>query len=288
MSKLTQNKTDFRLYLDQAKLGDEGVCAFTQSLDGACHLSVLDLQSNGIHAAGVSCLADSICKGKIILTENKSSSSSQYVDITSSLYLSYNSLGLKGVITVAELIKHVCLMKFGLNLSRCQLTKVGGHLSNTNPVDSLTGVIRDIGQQLCQLPQTKYVTRLHLDDNNFNKECIHILVGFMHLCSCVHELSCKNCGITSDDLRCLFAQLSELKISFSGCSELTKWDLRNNAIDNEGVTSIIDHLSSVFPKVRVGGIFVKGNPDSIEMERRLREACKKVRYLLCMHTFTDN
>lgn len=144
MSKLTQNKTDFRLYLDQAKLGDEGVCAFTQSLDGACHLSVLDLQSNGIHAAGVSCLADSICKGKIILTENKSSSSSQYVDITSSLYLSYNSLGLKGVISVAEMIRHIRLMKFGLNLSRCQLTKVGGHLSNTNPVDSLTGIIRDI------------------------------------------------------------------------------------------------------------------------------------------------
>ena len=57
----------FCLRLNQTNLGDKGLCAFTDNLDGVCHLYKLELEDNGIHVAGVSCLADAVCSGKIVL-----------------------------------------------------------------------------------------------------------------------------------------------------------------------------------------------------------------------------
>ena len=55
------------VHLNQTNLGDKGLCTFVDSLDGVCHFETLSLNDNDIHTTGVSCLANAICTGKIVL-----------------------------------------------------------------------------------------------------------------------------------------------------------------------------------------------------------------------------
>ena len=274
---MTQPSFLSKIHLNQTNLGDEGLCAFIENIDCVCHLAELELNNNGIHATGVSCLADAVCSGKIVL------------DDESELYLRDNPLGLEGTAAIGRMLgSNHCQLRI-VYLSSCELTTAGGGLPNTDSLnlgDNISGeAVRDVGQQLCQLPQNNTITWLVLNGNSFTGEGIHILAGFMHLCTCLKHLLSRNCGITSDDLKQLFDKLSQLKSSSpSLCSKLETWYLDNNEIDDSGVSELMDLLPSLFPRLGCGsldGIRLRNNPVSSEMEKMLEEELRRRKEVRC-------
>ena len=282
---MTQPSFLSEIDLNQTNLGDEGLCAFIENIDGVYHLEGLELKDNGIHANGVSCLADDVCSGKIVLKGSYSDDD----DDEGVLDLSDNPLGLEGTVAIGRMLSSNHCQLSSVDLSRCELTTAGGGLPNTDSLnlgDNISGeAVRDVGQQLCQMPQNNTITMLDLDSNGFTGEGIHILAGFMHLCTCLNNLYSRNCGITSDDLKQLLDGLSQLKSSSpSLCSELESWNLNNNEIDDSGVSVLISHLPSLFPRLGcgpLGDMVLSNNPVSSEMEKILEEELrrrKEVRY----------
>ena len=117
------------------------------------------------------------------------------------------------------------------------------------------------------MPQSSTIAWLNLGGNSFTGEGIHILAGFMHLCSHSDSLCTSDCGITSDDLTWLLNKLIQLKSSSpSLCSS---WSLHNNQIDDRGVSALMDHLPSLFPHLECGTYMYANNPVSFEMMKRL-------------------
>ena len=266
-----------KIYLNQTNLGDEGLCAFIENIDGVCHLERLELKDNGIHTTGVSCLADAACSGKIVLDDG------------SKLDLSDNPLGLEGTIAIGRMLSSNHCQLWSVDLSGCELTTAGGGLPNTDSLnlgDSISGeAVRDVGQQLCQMPQNNTITWLAFDGNSFTGEGIHILAGFLFIRPCLEDLISHNCGITSDDLKQLLDKLSQLKSSSpSLCSELESWNLDNNEVDDSGVSVIMDHLPTLFPRLGCGvfrGIYLSKNPVSSEMEKMLKEELRRRKKVRC-------
>ena len=174
-------------------------------------------------------------------------------------------------------------------LSRCELTTAGGGLPNTDSLnlgDNISGeAVRDVGQQICQMPQNNTITWLELDGNSFTGEGIHVLAGFLYLCPCLEYLSSGNCGITSDDLKQLLDKLSQLKSSSpSLCSKLETWNLENNEIDDSGVLALVDQLTPLLPRLGCGfgdGIYLSNNPVSSEMEKMLKEELRRRKEVRC-------
>ena len=221
LGKVMSNFSEiFTLSLYVTMLGDEGIRAFIQSLEGTCNLTHLHLNLNGIHDAGVSYLADS-------------------KRIFKSIHLSNNQLGLEGALAVGRMLSSDYCNVFELYLSACQLTKAGGGVPNTDSLnlDKNVSMEANVGQQLCHMPTKKTVECLNLDGNSFTGEAIHVLSGFMHLCPNLHRLSTSHCGITSDDLAYLFDRLSKLNLSLP----IVTWDLSHNDISDNGVVTLIKH-----------------------------------------------
>ena len=265
------------MYLNETNLGDEGLCAFVESLECVHHFDWLYLSDNGIHATGIASLADAVCSGKVVMGEN------------SELNLSGNPLGLKGTLTICRMLSSSHCQPWNVDLSRCKLTTDGGGLPNTDSLNvgiNISGeTVRDVGQQLCQMPQNNTITWLDLDGNSFAGEGILILAGFMHLCPCLEYLMSHVCEITSDDLLLLLDKLTQLKSSSpSLCSILRSWYLNSNKIDDSGVYGLINHLPSLFPLFGCGdfdGISLHGNPVSLEVETKLKEEIKRREEVRC-------
>ena len=261
------------VYLNTTNLGDKGLCAFVESLECVHHFNWLELSDNGIHATGIASLADAVCSGKVVI---------EY----SGLDLSDNPLRLEGTLAVGRMLSSSHCQPCRVDLSRCKLTTDGGGLPNTDSLNvgiNISGeTVRDVGQQLCQMPQNNTITWLVLDGNRFTGDGIHILVGFMHLCPCLPYLYSLDCGITSDDVLLLLDKLTQLKSSSpSLCSKLESWYLDNNRIDDSGVYGLINHLPSLFPRLGyspiedIGGIYLHGNPVSREVETKLEGECER-------------
>ena len=222
------------LRVSNTKLGDEGMAALTQSLDGACHIGDLYLSFNAIHAAGISCLADSVCEGKIVIEQ--------------SLSLIYNPLGLEGAVALVKMLSSKHFRAYYVQLNYCELTTAeddSTHSISPHLDESITCV--GIREQICRYEiKTSSVTNLHLVSNNFSGEGIHLLAGFMYLCPQLVSLYCGNCEITSDDLKQLLLLLPQLNLY------LENWDLSGNIIDDDGVSILFEHLP-VFPSLtRIG------------------------------------
>ena len=281
----SQSVEVFRLYLDQTNLGDKGLCAFLKNVDGVCHLHRLALGDNGIHVIGVSCLADAVCSGKIVLEFDFERG---YMFETC-LCLSGNPFGLEGTLAIGRMLSSNHCQPWSVDLFSCELTTAGGDLPNTDSLnfgDNISGeAVRDVGQQLCQMLQNNAITEFLLDGNSFTGEGIHILAGFLHLCPCLTKLDSNNCGITSDDLKQLFEKLSQLKSSSpSLCSELDTWYLGDNEIDDSGVLAFMDQLTPLFPRLGCGildGIDLIDNPVSSDMEKMLKEELRRRKEVRC-------
>ena len=218
--------SELALRLSETLLGDEGVSALAQNLQDTCKLGDLMLESNDIHAAGILCLAKSIilCAGSI----------SRDFD------LAHNPLGLEGVMPVVSLLSSDHFLPDYIDLSDCQLTTAGESVTNPDYVNA-----KHVQRLICSQRLQANAEVLWIDENNFNGEGIHILAAFMYVCPSLKHLSCSNCGITSDDLKQLLVQLSELKLRLSF---LMFWYLSDNDIDDDGVSAFIEHLS-VFPNL---------------------------------------
>ena len=280
------------LNLSETNLGDDGMYAFVDNLEGSCQFNELRLNNNSIHAFGVSCLLEDFSLWKIA--------------VNGELDLSDNSLRLDGAYTFGTIISSNVFTFCHLNqldLSRCELTAAGGDsfcLSNET--------VRDVGQELCKMPQNNTIDTLTLDGNLFSGDGIHILVAFMYLCPCLEYLYTNNCEITSDDLIQLFHSLSSLKssppshctrqrfrISCDGtpspvelclCSKLRTWRLSNNAISDSGVSALIEHLPLLFPilgcDVIIGEVRLTNNPAvSSDMKEKLKEELTRCREVRC-------
>ena len=227
--------SELALRLSETMLGDEGISALAQNLQDTCKFADLDLESNDIHAAGILCLAKSIilCAGSV----------SRDFD------LAHNPLGLEGVMPVVSLLSSDHFLPDYIDLSDCQLTTAGEGVTNPDYVNA-----KHVQRLICsQQLQTNIAGSLLIDRNNFTGEGIHILTSFMYACPFLAELDCRNCGITSDDLKQLLVQLSELKLRLSF---LDLWDLINNDINDDGVSALIQYLS-MFPKLKY--VLLDGN-----------------------------
>ena len=262
------------MHLNKTNLGDDGLCAFVESLKCVHHFDTLDLRDNGIHATKIASLADAVCSGKVVMGKD------------CELDLGDNPLGLKGTLAVGKMFSSSHCQHWNFHLSRCKLTTDGGGLPNTDSLNVGINIsdetVRDVGQQLCQMPQNKIITILVLDGNSFTGEGIHILAGFMHLCSCLKYLYSSDCGITSDDLLLLLDKLTQLKSSSpSLCSKLQTWHLDSNRIDDSGVYGLINHLPSLFPCVDDIKFYLYGNPVSREVETKLKDEIKRRKEVRC-------
>ena len=267
-------QSEFWLYLNQTNLGDKGLCAFIENVNSVCYIEILTLEDNGIHATGISCLADAVCSGKIVLDYNDAYG----------LVLSDNPLGLEGTVAIGRMLSSNQYRPNGVRLSSCELTTAGGGIPNTDSLnlgDNISSEgVRDVGKQLCKMPQNNNITFLNLDGNSFTGEGIVVLAGFMHICPCLEYLHSCNCGITSDGLKQLFDELSLLKSSSSSLgSKLETWNLNNNEIDDSGVLALMDQLTLLLPRLDCGygdGIDLSNNPVSKKLKEELRRR-RKVR-----------
>ena len=261
--------------LDQTNLGDKGLCAFVDSLEGVCHFNVLNLDDNDIHSSGISCQSNAVCSEKVVLQNE--------------LVLNDNLLGLEGALAVGRMLSSDYCQLTDLHLSGCKLTTAGGGLPNTDPLNVDNNIfsesVRDVGQQLCQMPQNNLITKLKLDGNSFTGNSINILAAFMYLCPGLEYFFTSNCEITSDDLIQLFRTLSSLQSSSpSLCNRLHIWYLEDNVISDSGVSALINHLPSLFPSLGSGNSEIRlyNNPAvSSEMKEKLEDELRRRREVRC-------
>ena len=206
----------FRLSLNKTNLVDEGVIAFTQSLDGPCHLSGLHIMENVLHHDAMGALSESMTSGVLKVDE---------------LTLDDNPLGLQGALVVFTMLAHV------------QLHKVSMRNCSISATDSTLTGFGELTFEKSLKVSTKYsVQSLYLDGNILTG----ILNFLMPLCSQLKILSCCKCNINSDDIRNLASQLSKHSCKFI---LLKNWYLEGNKIDDKGVETLIDHLLTMFPGV---------------------------------------
>ena len=225
--------SEVSLYLDETMLGDEGVSAFAQNVEGTCEIGGLQLDNNGIHAAGLSCLAECICAGKI-------SPSSIYVSLAN------NPLGLEGVMAVLRMLNSCNFQSLGIDLSSCQLTTSGRKDADVEPDQTLTCV--SVAESICCQPQlfrANSITKLYIDNVSFSGDRISILKSIIYMCPRLDDLQSNNCGISSNDLEQLLIQLSELNMKLP---DLESWELGGNNIGDVGASTLIQHLSK-FPRL---------------------------------------
>ena len=115
-----------KVYLNETNLGDEGLKAFCDSLEGVCNVWSLILSGNGIHSTGVSYLTDAVCSGKIVTVRTC---------VGEGIDLSDNPLGLEGCVVVCRMLSSSHCQAGSVVLYRCKLTTVGSGLPSANPVN---------------------------------------------------------------------------------------------------------------------------------------------------------
>ena len=253
-----------------AKLGDEGISALNQGLESTYHIGCLNLGENDIHTAGILCLTDSICAGKMVIKD--------------SLDLTENPLDLKGAEAVVRLLSNEHFLAEDVELSFCDLTFAEDDSAHSISLHSGESSMTCAGfrEWICGHEiKADGVEILGLRFSKFSGEGIHVLAGFMHLCPHLRSLDCSECNITSNDLKQLLSLISQSNLN------LEWWNLDNNDLDDDGVSALIEH----FPTLT--NIDIRRNSQiSSEMCRSLKEIYEKVytpviKFLLFPTVYTD-
>ena len=171
--------------------------------------------------------------------------------------LSDNPIGLGGVAAVKRIIgsNQVCV----LQLARCQLTE------SICFARLVTSSCHDVTPSLA-------VKELNLNDTNFSGAGIFVLADLMYFCPALEELSCSNCNITSSDLSGLISMLNSSMVF----SSLQAWRLDGNVIDDDGASTLIEYLQSLFPSMTF--LFLQDNLVSVQMEMNLSKTIEQVYY----------
>lgn len=251
LSQLIGKKTQFTLQLNETKLGDEGITAFTHGVRQTYKISSLWIQGNDIHTKGLSTLMSSLSTGVLVVH---------------TLKLDNNPLDYKGSMKIIETLSNEnCSLK-KLSLRNCTLTSFPSVESKSHGTPSL--------QCLSHLTPSNTVQRLHLDltDNNFGGDCVYVLADYIFMCRSLTHLTCCSCSLNSDDMIHLLDQLIYLKSVQSTSLHSLKlyiWELSDNSIDDEGVAVLIENMSFLFPSLEEVSLY--GNQVSDGMFWRLNE-----------------
>ena len=267
----------FTIILTETNLGDSGLIAFVENLSGQICFHTLNLNGNCIHNTGISCLIEAMHSKRIILANE-----------LFEFDFGNNPFGTCGTHTIGKMLSNGCYEFTDLKLSHCQLTNVEIISPSSESDRNMIGV-QEVGQLLCQLPQTDILFYLTLDGNNFTGEGIYVLAGFMHLCPSLSWLSCINCGITSEDLLLLFDIIfgKNSPENQCPCKELIKWRLDHNRIDDRGFSALMEHLPTQFPKLGYANCFLDevfvfdGNPVSPELARVMNDEMERRQQVRC-------
>ena len=253
LSQLAQQISGFGITLNETMLGDEGIVAFLQSLQGVCPLSMLDLKSNNIHSLGASSLAESITSGRLELTMD--------IDGFCELSLDENPLGVEGALAIGKILSNSRSQLSQISLSQCELAIVlQPTSSDTYSTDDIS-VLRSTSHQLLQLQPNSTIDKLFLDGNSFLGEGVYILAGLIRLCPHVKLLFSTKCGISTADLKLLLDCLVELNTSSAVdiLGALDTWYLGENYIDDDGACSLVEHQLLLLKSAQC--IDVMDNPD---------------------------
>ena len=116
------------LILTETMLGNKGVSALVENIISLDLLS-LYLDKNGIQAAGVSCLAKSVCAGCVRIPSS----------FLSTFFIVNNPLGLEGVTAVVKILTSDHFRVGTTDLSGCQLTAAERSASNPD-LDNALGI----------------------------------------------------------------------------------------------------------------------------------------------------
>ena len=258
--QLTQKVDVFDLLMNDTKLGDLGIIALIESINGVCSLNNLNIQRNAITGVGLSSLVEVMYSGKVSIE---------------ALDLSYNPLGCSGALLIMKMLSSdVCTVR-QLSLTSCQLTTALTSTLDTASSNEVSLPYSDVFEH-SQLSQKCYVTSLSLEGNSFTGEGIHCLAGLVYSCaSSLRFLWTMDCQLTSEDLIQLLTLLHQLHSSHC-CSKdlhtiLEQWYLNDNNLNDDGVATLMHHIPSCFRHLRF--VLVDGNRVSNSMRGRLEEQC---------------
>ena len=258
--QLTQRVDEFDLLMNDTKLGDLGIIAFIESINGVCGLCDLQIQRNAVTVVGLSSLVEVLCSGKF---------SVKVMD------LGYNPLGCSGALLIMKMLNSDMCTVRQLSLTSCQLTTALTSTLDTASSSEVNQSYSDVFEH-SQLSRKCYVTSLSLGGNSFTGEGIHCLAGLIHSCaSGLISLETSDCQLTSEDLILLLKLLNQLHSShcYSECLHtiLEQWYLNDNNLNDDGVATLMHHIPSCFPHLRF--VLVDGNRVSNSMRGRLEEQC---------------
>ena len=127
MSKISCKVSHFSLYVNDAMLGDEGVNAFVNNIEGACCFGVVELKNNNIHSVGASFLTEGVY--------------SQKFQKFSELVLDDNPLGLNGTLAIGRMLSSGRCKFKSLSLSNCCLASAEGMANDCQALDVVVTVI---------------------------------------------------------------------------------------------------------------------------------------------------
>ena len=223
----TSDRLGLTYMLNELNIGDTGLYTFVKNIGSLsssyCCFAAIELQGNNIRAVGVS---------HLVRAKNIS---------INSLFLDDNPIGIQGAQAIGEMLSSNKFSQLHtLRLSRCQLT----NLSSADSVSlDQSMMVNVVDQKLRQLSRNHTIEVLHLDGNSFTGHNINILAGFICLCSRLSTLSSCECGITVNDLKQLFSDLSQCEFS---SDHWHSWYLGNNeASTNDAYHAMDEHLPSL-------------------------------------------
>ena len=229
-----------QLHMNHTSLGNKGFEAFFKTCGSECSFESLDMKKNHINFKGIQSLVEIVSSGMLL---------------KGGIHLDENPLGMEAVLNIGQLLSNNHCLLSELSLIECRLNE------NISHDASITA--EHIKQQLFRMSPNNDLSQLELDCNNFAKDGVNILTGFMYLCPYLRSLSSSSCQLTSEDLNALLTKLSEEKI----CNTLMTWCLDDCNIDDNGVTDLINFVPSIFPNLT--DIHLDGNPISPRMKSKL-------------------
>ena len=229
-----------QLHMNHTSLGNKGFEAFFKTCGSECSFESLGMKKNYISFKGIQSLVERVSSGMLL---------------KGGIHLDENPLGMEAVLNIGQLLSNNHCLLSELSLIECRLNE------NISHDASITA--EHIKQQLFKMSPNNNLSQLELDCNNFAKDGVNILTGFMYLCPYLRSLSSSSCQLTSEDLNALLTKLSEEKI----CNTLMTWCLEDCNIDDNGVSDLINYVPSVFPNIT--DIHLDGNPISLKMKSKL-------------------
>ena len=245
------------------------------------HLMQFDLGSNNLGVPGACALRDvfanftSRCRFTLDLSDTKLNSeaviilsqcacaadrSCEYGSdmLFSILSVNNNPLGYDGLLALFQMLWcQNCLIQ-SLQLRNTDCSNPTQSRSNMPPTKLLSTEALGLGPPI------------YMESNNFSGDKVCVLEECIRVCRSLQVLWCINCHLSSAEIIYLITYLTS---SGNSHSNLERWYLDNNSIDDDGVTALIESIPELFPCLT--RLNLCDNPVSDEAKKRL-DTCLQV------------